>query len=179
MHPCKVLLAGNQSREWDFVLQAIQRGRRDIEVVVLPHGEAVVELFMHDHRRQKKCNIPLANYCGYETISLILIDLDLPKLGGLMVLRQLRWLRRADLSTLPPIVALSTSQDRESIAAAYRYGASGFLCTSVDSQRLVENVEQTVRYWLATTLHPLTCCGQWPVDATNDSPPNSIRRSRH
>lgn len=143
MHTCTILLAENDREDQELVLLALDDATIDADVVVVSDGESAVDYFVEKAVRHN----PAA-------CDLMFLDLALPKLDGLRVLRQLRWLHRNDASELPPIVLLSDSADRDLVTEAYRHGANGFLCKATSYARFAEAVQQTVRYWLAASLHP-------------------------
>lgn len=82
---------------------------------------------------------------------LVLLDLNLPKIGGLDVLRRIR----ADERTRPvPVVVLTSSRQEEDITASYMGGANSYLRKSVDFTEFVEIVKQFGLYWLILNIPP-------------------------
>ncbi|CAI09779.1 response regulator [Aromatoleum aromaticum] len=76
----------------------------------------------------------------------VLLDLKLPRMDGLEVLRRMR----ADEHTgLLPVVILTTSRERQDIHEAYRLGANSYIRKPVDFERFIHAVGQIVTYWLA------------------------------
>jgi len=82
---------------------------------------------------------------------LILLDLKLPKLQGLEVLRALRTDAR---TRLVPIVVLSSSNDEHDRSAAYEGGANSYVNKPVDFVELLDVVQQLGSYWLTLNQPP-------------------------
>lgn len=76
---------------------------------------------------------------------LVLLDLKLPKLDGIEVLRAFRADPRM---SMVPVVILTTSAEEHSIAEAYRYGANSYVRKPVDFEQFNEVVRNLGRYWL-------------------------------
>jgi CheY-like chemotaxis protein len=75
----------------------------------------------------------------------ILLDLNLPKVDGLEVLRRLR----ADERTRTlPIVVLTSSTEEPDIAAAYRLGANSYIVKPVDFESFARAVSEVGLYWV-------------------------------
>lgn len=81
----------------------------------------------------------------------VLLDLKLPKVDGLEVLRQLR----ADPRTrLLPVVILTTSNEERDILASYQLGANSYVRKPVDFEQFLEAARQLGLYWLVLNVPP-------------------------
>lgn len=89
---------------------------------------------------------------------LVLLDLKLPYVMGLEVLRWIREERRTAL----PVVMLSASAQEEDIEAAYRLGASAFLCKPSQANRFEEMVKSIRDFWLTHNTLPQEFAGEAP-----------------
>lgn len=154
MNSPTIALALGNSNVADCILPAIRKAANGAEVVLLDDGLAVLDFFLDKRKNQRRLISPRR---GKSTkCDLLLMDLALAKLDGLCVLRQLRWLHRADVSELSPVIILSDRADSDLVSAAFRYGANGFLCSTENTAQFCDRLQQTVRYWLGTTLRPKT-----------------------
>lgn len=75
----------------------------------------------------------------------ILLDMKLPKLSGLDVLRSVRG---NPLTALVPVVMLTSSTEQSDLVACYQSGANGFVCKPVDFGAFTEKLNRLQAYWL-------------------------------
>jgi len=80
----------------------------------------------------------------------ILLDLRMPKVNGLEVLRQLK--THSKYSTIPVIILTTSSEDRD-IEEAYKLGCNSYIVKPVDFEKFVEVASQIEVYWCALN-HP-------------------------
>jgi two-component system, response regulator len=83
--------------------------------------------------------------------ALMLLDLNLPRVTGLEVLRRIR----EDARTRRlPVVILTTSTEERDIAAGYDLGANSYIRKSVDFKQFASAIEQIGLYWLVLNMAP-------------------------
>jgi two-component system response regulator len=76
---------------------------------------------------------------------LVLLDLHLPRIGGLEVLRRIRG---DDRTKLLAVVVLTASEDEREVVACYSSGANSFVRKPVDFQRFTDSLTTLARFWL-------------------------------
>jgi len=81
----------------------------------------------------------------------ILLDVNLPKVGGLEVLRQLR--AHPNFGTIP-VVMLTTSAEDEDIQRAYALGANSYIVKPVDFEKFLAVAEHINLYWTMVNQPP-------------------------
>jgi two-component system response regulator len=138
-----ILLVEDNPDDVTLTLRAFKQHNLHSEVVVARDGlEALDYLFgMGAHADRDVGNMP----------QLVLLDLKLPKIDGMDVLRRVR----ADKRTcLLPIVILTSSREEQDLIDSYTFGANSYLCKPVDFEQFVEAVRQLDLYWLVLNETP-------------------------
>lgn len=130
-----ILLIEDNPDDEALTLRAISKNSIGNPVVVARDGvEAVDYLFGADDAGSR----PLP--------AIVLLDLKLPRIDGLEVLRRIR----ADERTaLLPVVILTTSSEPRDIEQAYQLGANSYIRKPVDYQQFVQTVAALASYWLS------------------------------
>lgn len=93
-------------------------------------------------------------YAGRDTAAqpqLILLDLKMPKMDGIEVLRRMR---QDDRTRLLPVVVLTSSDEKEDIVKIYNLGANSYIRKPVDFDEFTEAVRQLGVYWLRLNMVP-------------------------
>lgn len=80
---------------------------------------------------------------------IVLMDLKLPKIGGLDVLRCFK--KQKDLKRVP-VVVLTSSADDQDIKTAYEYGANSYIVKPVDFDKFLVVATEIELYWLVTSV---------------------------
>jgi CheY-like chemotaxis protein len=132
-----ILLVEDNPDDVDLTLRALRRGNILNDVVVVRDGvEALDYLFGTGAHAGRDLSI---------MPTVILLDLKLPKIDGLEVLRRLR----ADERTkLLPVVILTSSREEQDLIDSYQLGANSYIRKPVDFVQFSEAVRQLELYWL-------------------------------
>ena len=98
------------------------------------------------------CRGAYASRSAEDFPQLILLDLKLPKLDGLEVLKEIR----ANQPThLLPVVILTTSNEDKDVVGSYELGANSYIRKPVDFDQFMESVRQLGLYWLVLNEPPM------------------------
>ena len=132
-----IMLVEDNASDEELTLRALRKSNILNRVVVARDGaEALDYLFGR------------GEYEGRDTRELpqvVLLDLNLPKIGGLDVLRAIR----ADERTkLLPVVILTSSKEDKDLMSGYAGGANSYIVKPVDFTQFAESVRQLGMYWL-------------------------------
>lgn len=131
-----------------LTLRALRRSSSVGQVVVARDGAQAVEYLLQTGPHITQGEHPLP--------SVVLLDLNLPKLSGLEVLQQLR----ADERTrVLPVVILSSSDEESDLAHCYSLGANSFIRKPIDADQFTTVGLQLGEYWLKLNQAPLTSRG--------------------
>jgi two-component system response regulator len=130
MSPKYILLVEDNPDDEELTLRAFKKGRIKNNVVVVRDGaEALDYLFI------SKKDLP----------QVVLLDLKLPKVSGLEVLREIR--SRSETKHLPVVVLTSSKEERDLIES-YNLGANSYVCKPVDMIQFTEAIQHLELYWL-------------------------------
>ena len=139
----KILLVEDNPDDADLALRALRKGRISNEVIVTHDGAEALEYLLGADALAAPADRPLPTF--------ILLDLKLPKIDGLEVLRRLRADPRTELL---PIVILTSSREPQDVLTAYRLGANSYICKPVNFNHFAETVRQVGHYWLTLNESP-------------------------
>lgn len=82
---------------------------------------------------------------------LILLDLKIPKIDGLELLRIIR---NTDITKLLPVVVLTSSLEQTDLVESYRLGANSYIRKPVNFDEFIEIIHLVISYWLRLNVYP-------------------------
>lgn len=138
-----ILLIEDNPSDVELTERAFQKSRIGNHLVVAEDGEAALQYLWGTgvYEGRDVTDLP----------ALALLDLNLPKIPGLEVLRQVR----ADPRTRRlPVVILSSSRDDPDMAAGYDLGVNSYIQKPVDFKQFATCIEQLGLYWLVLNEQP-------------------------
>jgi CheY-like chemotaxis protein len=140
-----ILIVEDYPMDLDFMLQAFEEHCVLNPVHVCRDGEEALQ-FIESHSTPEDASLPL----------LVLLDLRLPKVDGIDVLRQAR---RLPVWRQIPFVVVTTSRENTDISRAYELGVNSYIVKPVDFSAFAEVVKQVKFYWLLTNEPPFPDVG--------------------
>ena len=135
-----ILLVEDNPMDLDLTLQALEGNGVANPIVACRDGEEALE-YMEKHRSPSDLQVPIV----------VLLDLRLPKVDGIEVLRQAR---RDPVWRQVPIVVMTTSRENRDVETAYELGVNSYIVKPVDFLTFTEVVKSIKVYWLLTNEPP-------------------------
>ncbi len=137
-----ILLVEDNKDDEALTIRALKKNNITNEVVVSRNGvEALDYLF------------GTGAFLGRDTSILpqvVLLDLNLPKVDGLTVLKEIR---KSEITRFVPVVVLTSSKEDRDIIESYSLGANSYVRKPVEFEKFVEAIRQLGLYWLILN-HP-------------------------
>jgi two-component system response regulator len=132
-----ILLVEDNQDDMDLALHALNQGKLANNIVVARDGEEALDFLF--------CRGAFAQRSFEHPPKLVLLDLKLPKVDGMEVLKQVK----SDPRTRTiPIVIMTSSKEERDLVAGYNLGANSYIQKPVDFDQFRETVKSIGLYWL-------------------------------
>ena len=141
--PVEILLVEDNPNDVELMLHVFKTNRISNRIQVVRDGSEALEFIF--------CTGACASRSMNDGPKLILLDLKLPKLDGLEVLKQIKSDPRT--AAIPVVVLTSSHQDRDMVES-YKYGVNSYICKPVDFEQFVEAARMLGMYWLMLNQAP-------------------------
>jgi two-component system, response regulator len=139
-----ILLVEDNPDDLELALHALRREHLANNIFVVRDGEEAVEfLFCTGRFQDRSFDHPPR---------LVLLDLKLPKLTGLEVLKLVK---NDPRTKAVPVVVLTASREERDLVASYNLGANSYIQKPVDFDQFREIVKSTGLYWIVINQHPI------------------------
>jgi two-component system response regulator len=140
MNSDAILLVEDNPDDIELTTRALRQNNINNELVVASDGEEALRYLLPDEGVVRQ---PL----------LVLLDINIPKINGLEVLRTLRADKR---SRCIPVVVLTTSNEERDIIESYELGANSYVRKPVAFESFLEAIRLLGLYWLLVNQRPVT-----------------------
>ena len=137
-----ILVVEDNDMDLDFCMQAFEEHAIANPVIVCRDGEEAMQ-FIDAHPTSDNPRLPL----------LVLLDLRLPKVDGIEVLRHAR---QHPVWKQVPFIILTTSRENSDIGTAYQVGVNSYIVKPVDFVSFAKVVKRIKLYWILTNEPPFT-----------------------
>ena len=133
----EILLVEDNPRDVDLTLRALKKHHLANKIVVARDGAEALDLIFNQYQDSVVQPLQLPR--------LILLDLKLPKVDGLEVLRQIR---ADDRTRFIPVVVMTASNHERDMVESYRLGVNSYIVKPVDFDKFLDCVRHLGIYWL-------------------------------
>jgi len=139
----QILLVEDNPNDVELTLRALKKHNLANKVHVAKDGaEALEYIFANGAYAHRKVD---------DRPKVVLLDLKLPKVDGLEVLRRIKSHERTKII---PVVVLTSSKEERDLLETYRLGANSYITKPVDFDKFVESVSELGLYWLLLNQPP-------------------------
>lgn len=140
----KILMVEDEEAHAELTKRAIRKGGYEGQVDVVSDGEAALDYLYNrgNYRNEKPYPMPV----------LILLDINLPGIDGIEVLKRIK---EDDRLKRIPVIMLTTSEREEDIARSYNHCANSYLTKPVGFKEFEEKVRKIGFYWTVLNVPPV------------------------
>jgi CheY-like chemotaxis protein len=148
-----ILLVEDSQDDMDLTLHALRREHLANRIFVVRDGEEALEFLF--------CRGAFAHRSFDHPPKLVLLDLKLPKVDGIEVLRQVK----SDPRTrIVPVVILTSSKEERDLVKGYKLGVNSYIQKPVDFEQFRDTVKRAGWYWLLINQAPWTNGAPYAVE---------------
>lgn len=132
-----ILLVEDNPDDEELTVRALRKGNISNEIVVVRDGAEALDFIF--------CQGKFADRDINQKPQVILLDLKLPKVNGLEVLRKIR---DNPVTKMLAVVVLTSSREERDLLESYNLGVNSYVCKPVDMQQFTAAVQQLGLYWI-------------------------------
>jgi two-component system, response regulator len=140
----EILLVEDSQEDVDLTLHTLRREKLANKIFIVRDGEEALDFLF--------CRGAFADRSFDHYPKLVLLDLKLPKVNGMQVLKQLKNDPRT--KSIPVVILTSSKEDRD-LVESYNLGANSYIQKPVDFEQFRQTVKQLGLYWLVTNQPPV------------------------
>jgi len=133
----EIILIEDNPHDAELTIRSLKRNKIANDIHVIPNGAEALDFFF-----------ATGKYEGRDmkmTPKLVILDLKLPKVDGIEILRRVKSDERTKII---PIVVLTSSKEENDVVESYKLGANSYIVKPVDFQKFAESIRDLGLYWL-------------------------------
>ncbi|HAN19457.1 MAG: two-component system response regulator [Bacteroidetes bacterium GWC2_33_15] len=142
LNEIEILLVEDNPNDAELTIRALKKNNLANNIIHVTDGEEALSL-IHN------C---LKNNVSHSLPKIILLDLKLPKVDGLEVLKELK---SNDKTKVIPVIMLTSSKEERDIIESYKLGVNSYITKPVDFDQFVEAIKNFGLYWLLLNQSPI------------------------
>ncbi len=136
----EILLAEDNKNDRELILRALKKNKLTCKVFAVKNGEEALEYILATSKYPNSMQ---------QLPKVILLDLKLPKVNGLEVLKKVKSDER---TRMIPVVIFSSSQEERDRLECYTLGANSFVVKPINFEKFLKIVLEIVVYWLSVNM---------------------------
>ena len=142
-HEYEIVIVEDNPNDAELMVRSLRKNRLANSLIVLEDGEQAMDFIF--------CRGKYADRDISRPPKVIFLDLKLPKVNGLEILKQVK---SNELTRKIPVIIVTSSKEDPDIAAAYNLGANSYVVKPVDFNNFVETIDRLGLYWLVVNEKP-------------------------
>ena len=145
LNQVEVLLVEDNMHDAEMTIRSLRKVNLANNLIHVKDGEEALDFIFAKGK-----------FAGRDMVSgpkVILLDIKMPKVDGIEVLRQLK---SNEATRLIPVVIMTSSKEEQDIISSYELGVNSYVVKPVDFEGFAKAVSQLGMYWLLTNQPPLT-----------------------
>lgn len=145
LQPVKILLVEDNLQDIEITRRAFAKGRVKNELIVVRDGQEALDYLYRQGKYKGPASSPRPG--------MILLDLNLPKVGGMEVLQQIK---KDDVLKSIPVIVLTASPREEDVVRTYNLGVNTYIQKPVEFDNFMRVVHAVQEYWIVIASLPPT-----------------------
>jgi two-component system response regulator len=136
-HATEILLVEDNPNDMELTIRALKKNNIANDIHTVTDGAEALDYFFAK-----------GDYSDRDILKnpkLVILDLKLPKVDGLEILRQIK---QDERTKTIPVVVLTSSKEESDVVASYKLGANSFIVKPVDFEKFITTVKELGMYWL-------------------------------
>ena len=141
--PVEILIVEDNPNDAELTIRALKKSNLANHIFVAENGEEALDfIFSHGKFSERDRS---------KTLKVIFLDLKLPKVSGLEVLKAVK---SNEITKMLPVVIITSSKEDPDIQEAYALGANSYVVKPVDFDSFIHAISATGSYWLQINVPP-------------------------
>lgn len=143
MDEYSILVVDDNPDDQVLTVRALKNASKYSPIIVLEDGQEALDFLFGSGNKASRRNL--------DFLGVILLDVKLPRVNGLEVLKHIR---ASPLTNWIPVVMVSSSDEPSELVEAYRLGANSYITKSIDYREFTDQMTLLARYWLTVNKVP-------------------------
>ena len=141
--PVDILIVEDNPDDAELTIRALKKQNLANDLYLAEDGEEALDFIF--------CRNRFKDRHPYKPLKVIFLDLKLPKINGLEVLKEIK--SNAATKIIPVVIVTSSKEDPD-ISTAYELGANSYIVKPVDYKQFMDSMQNTGLYWLLVNESP-------------------------